>query len=343
MIRKNFEFDLRSRVVFLIFIGYFFSIIVALRPIGSDRDSLAYLSLFDAIANGSVNDLRVISDADIGFLLIAKVSNFFTIGFRGLLLMYSLLAFTLKLCVISKQSIYPYVSLYIYITAFMLLHEVTQIRAAVSIGFFLLSLPDLFKKRYFIYTLKIFPAILFHYSALILLLLPLIERLKIKYIFYSLFPIILFFLTKAKVSLLILFRMLLPVLPSFLSNKINIYLALLANSNSEGLNLYSFAHISMLFLYYFLLYVNKYLASDYDRFLVRILFYGICSFYIFSFLPVFAVRISGYLSTVLIVLLPNSVYAIKEKKMMVLGIFFIFSLGFVYYFFTLINIPIFSI
>lgn len=63
----------------------------------------------------------------------------------------------------------------------------------------------------------------------------------------------------------------------------------------------------------------------------------------FNFLPVFAVRISGYLSTVLIVLLPNSVYAIKEKHMMVLGMFFTFTLGFVYYFFTLMNPLNFSI
>lgn len=201
MIKNRFEFCLRGQVIFLFFIGYFFAIIVALRPIGADRDSLSYLSLFDAISGGVINAGEVAFTTDIGFLLIAKLSIFFGTGFRGLLLMYSLLAFTLKICVICKQALYPYLSFYIYITAFVLLHEATQIRVAVSIGFFLLSLPYLFKKKYFMYVLTIVPAILFHYSAFFLLLLPLVERLKIKRVFYFLFPVILLFLVEVGWSL----------------------------------------------------------------------------------------------------------------------------------------------
>lgn len=342
MVKNEFEFNFRHKTVFLIFIGFIFAVLVALRPIGFDRDSLVYLRLFNTLTNGGVvTSLSVISSTDIGFVLIAALANFFNTGFRGLLFIYSLLAFSLKIYAIAKQAIYPYLSFFIYVTAFMLLHEVTQIRVAVSIGFFLLALPDLFKKKYFVYIIKIIPAILFHYSAFFLLLLPLIASVRVNHVCYGLFPIILLFLTELGVSLFIFFKTTISLLPSFLLNKINIYLTLLSD-NYEKVNPYSFAHVSMFLLYYFLFYANKYLASDYDRFLVKILFYGICSFYLFSFLPVFAVRISGYLSTVLIILLPNSVYAIQEKRLMALGLFFVFTLGFVYYF-SILTAPVFSI
>ncbi|MCI9607825.1 MAG: EpsG family protein [Muribaculaceae bacterium] len=117
-----------------------------------------------------------ITEVEPSFMLIKYISKPIG-GVVALFIIYSLLCTIIKLLAIKKLTDLYLLSILIYISNIMLLHDMTQIRAGVASALFLYAIPYLSKKCYLKYCLCILIATCFHYSGL-LLFIPCIYWIK---------------------------------------------------------------------------------------------------------------------------------------------------------------------
>jgi hypothetical protein len=108
--------------------------------------------------------------------------------------------------------------------------------------------------------------------------------------------------------------------PNFLAYKINLYLTLLELGEHSEINIVNFYYSSLLLLTYFgfFLYIGNKIKNDYDVLFLKILALSLFSFYFFSNVPVFAFRISEFLSFVTVIFLPNFILYFKQKELILL-------------------------
>ncbi|MFN3712003.1 MAG: EpsG family protein, partial [Alishewanella aestuarii] len=130
--------------LFLFLISILLILIAGFRPVGFDRDSIAYILLLDTPLNQA--DLK---DKEPAFWLIVELNrSLFEGNERTFFLIFAILGVSLKIIAISRLSLDPILSLWIYICSYFLLHDMTQIRAGVASGIFLLSIQDMHNKNF---------------------------------------------------------------------------------------------------------------------------------------------------------------------------------------------------
>ncbi len=88
-----------------------------------------------------------------------------------LMLFFAFSTVLLKIISIKKLSVNPYLVILFYFSHFFLLHEMTQIRIGFASAFFFIAAIFYLKGNKLIYTLLILFATLFHYSAIMYLIL----------------------------------------------------------------------------------------------------------------------------------------------------------------------------
>ncbi len=69
-----------------------------------------------------------------------------------------------------KATIYPVIAVFLYFCSYSLLGDMTVVRQILAASIFIFSLDDVKERKFFSFSVKIFFAILFHYSAVIVLL-----------------------------------------------------------------------------------------------------------------------------------------------------------------------------
>ena len=110
-----------------------------------------------------------------------------------LFVIYASIGVTCKILAIKRLTSLLFLSLVIYISNVYLLHDMTQIRAGVASGIFLLAIRPLAEHKIFRYTALILLASLFHYSSLLLLPLVVLKNQPIasksKYLWWSIVPL----------------------------------------------------------------------------------------------------------------------------------------------------------
>ena len=115
-----------------IVIGIIMILCAGLRPVGFDRDSKNYESLFlhpdSGLSEISVEPL---------FLALCKILYFFYPDVQLLLFFFACFGVIIKFWAIRKITPLFFLPLVIYFSNFFLLHEVTQIRAGIVSGLFL--------------------------------------------------------------------------------------------------------------------------------------------------------------------------------------------------------------
>lgn len=100
-------------------------------------------------------------------------------------------------------------------------------------------------------------------------------------------------------------KLLIPILPIFLGDKLDLYFQIYEQGVHTDINLFNFYILSLIFIYYFALYFSGNFKSDYDIIHLKIMGIMIFSFYTFAFLPVLSFRISEFLGVILIIFLAN--------------------------------------
>lgn len=156
-----------KRIYWVIFIILF--LFVGLRPVAIDQDSEGYKGYYD-----SIGTIWLLAEPTFG--IISNVVRILFNDFRGVLIIYAFLGVFLKFKVIPRLTSLVWPTILIYFSTYFLLHDFTQIRAAIASGIFLLAIPLLKNKQRVRYLLVIVVAALFHYSALILLLLVFVTK-----------------------------------------------------------------------------------------------------------------------------------------------------------------------
>ena len=291
-------------ILFLFFIVILI-VIAAFKPIGLDRDSAIYYQ-------ASLNTLFDIRWIEPTFSLISSINNYlFASSGVMFFMMYAVIALSLKYFAFINISRYLYSSLFLYATSYFLLLELTQIRAAVATGFFLLAISDIVNNRMKRYFIKILFAISFHYSALIYLFVYFINSKSLSKIYWFLLPFL-----AILISGLISASLLLSITPDFLNAKISNYL-----SHSEKAPLFNLYRLILLFIYLFFV-LNSHRIKD-EIFIVSVKLLGISLtvYYIFMNLSeVFSVRFSGMISIIIVILIPFLFQIIKQKILAYLAI-----------------------
>ena len=297
-----------SYLFILFFVLLFF--IAGFRPVGLDRDSENYARAVQSfIITHNYNFITI----EPSFYLIVNVSKFlFDDVVRGVFILYALLGVSLTLYAIKKNSSFPLLSLIVYSCFYFVLHGMTQIRAGVAGAIFLLAIPDIVNRNLKSFLIKTALATLFHYVAIIMLFIYLINSKHNKQLFYLFLPFIGILCAITNVGRFFLMSII-NFLPEFLSYKINIYLALHEMGIFTEINVFNLYYSSLLIIYYFAIINTNKFKKEIDVLQIKILGWMLFTFYSFYFLPVFAFRISEFLGLVLIFILPDLISIVREK------------------------------
>ncbi|MBE6304059.1 MAG: EpsG family protein [Bacteroidales bacterium] len=289
---------IRSCTWLLVTVGAILTLYVAFRPAGIDNDYNAYLGYFKN------PDGIVASLAEPTFKII---NGFARLCGAPLLLfvIYAVLATPLKIYSILRLSPYWYLSILVWFAHLFLVQEMTQIRVAVATAIFLFSIPYLAEGRKGKFGLCMILAILFHYSALVLLPLILIGNKPLSRMFLLVLlvlPIALYMTPLASIELL----KLVPI--PFLQQKLQMYEELMKYKGGvwSDINIFNIMAVMRLFAYYMLLWKYDYLSDKYPYMPVfmKIFCYSICMYVGLSFLPPVAMRIEEFISIIDCILFP---------------------------------------
>ena len=149
--------------------------IAGFRVAGVTPDSEAYESMYYSGSKSITDKLTEPS-----FLFIRDILLSYHLGINALFFVYALISVPLRLTAIWKLSSLPLLTLCMYISHYYLLHDVVQMRCAVASALFLLALYYRLEHKNRIALLCIFCGWLFHYSALVGLIIFLLDNKPLK-------------------------------------------------------------------------------------------------------------------------------------------------------------------
>ena len=313
-----------SRVKIYYFLFFIFLVSIAgFRPIGLDKDSKNYADALDV----RISDASLL-DKEPFFWLISEASRLFFFGHpASFFLFFAFIGVFLKLVAIFRFSKIPLLSLILYVFLYFILHEMTQIRVGVSSAFFLLAIKDYFNKNILQYLLKVLFACMFHYSAVLSLVLPALRRESFSGAYSVFFLCLSFFVGHFLADGFL--NKVVGFLPGFLGVRLDLYLTMLDSGESPELNRFNFYYASLLCFSIFFSLHHKKIKDCFDLFLLKVFNLGVFSFYILSFFPVLAFRVSEFYLVVQLVLLANLSFVFKQKEFYVCFVLFFGLLMFV--------------
>ena len=173
---------LKPAYLTLFFCGVILFIIAGFRNSHVDKDYIGYLNYFKMIIESNWLKSRI----EPSFVLICKFLGYFTHNGAYLFVIYAFLGVTLNLLAIKRLTHFWILSVLIYYCNFFLLHEMTQIRAGVAAGFFLLSIIPMVERKLPQFLIYASLAFFFHYSSIILFPLYFLNSQKINKSLYGL-------------------------------------------------------------------------------------------------------------------------------------------------------------
>jgi hypothetical protein len=143
--------------------GVLLFLIAALRGPDIDRDYRGYLEYYQAVVS---DDFKNVEPAFI--VVVTTVDGVFGHSIM-LFVIFAFLGVFIKLYAIDKLTPYKNLALLFYYVYFFLLHEMTQIRVGVASALLLLCIQPIKQRNAWLFLLWAGLAILFHYSALVIL------------------------------------------------------------------------------------------------------------------------------------------------------------------------------
>lgn len=211
-------------IIFFMFFGIVLILCSGLRPIGIDPDSHMYADFVRYFIGWSSIDFM---DKEPGFWLILCINNFiFGNNITSFFLFYATLSISFKLILFYRLSRYPLVTLFLYISTYYFLHDMTQIRIGLACVLILWSLEDILNRNKIGFISKIALATFFHYSAIVSILFYFFSGEGINKKFYAILPILGLVIYIVSNTGLGDIQSLLVYLPSFLEGKGTTYIDL---------------------------------------------------------------------------------------------------------------------
>lgn len=286
-------------------------VIAGFRSIGFDRDSLNYLESFLGFQSLLDSDYL---NKEPGFWLIVWLSNLiFGSSARPFFIIYASLGVLITFSAVKKLTCHPILAIFCYIFLYFPLHGMTQIRAGLACAIFLSSIPNAVDRKLLSFVIKLFLAAMVHYFAIVFFAIYFLKAKTINVKFYLSLPFIGLFFVLFRNELVRALSSFAPLLPDFIGYKLLIYIELLQDDIGAEINLFSAYYISLFAIYYYsVLSVDKF-TEKYDYVFIKLLGWALFGYYMLSFLPAIAVRVSELYGVVIIFIIPMLVYSFKEK------------------------------
>jgi len=254
------------------------------------------------------NALNNIITNEISFFLISKIISVFSQSVWFVFIVYAFLSVTIKFHAIKKLSQFFFPSLLVYYSYYFFLHEITQIRAAVSASFILMCIIEIVKSDFKKFLLFSILASFFHYSAIIILPFYFLKRNKIQNFYYFLVPVgFIIFLTGYNLTSLI---GLIDI--QYIKIKYETYLKM---ASFEKINVFNVTEIFRYIFCYLLLWKWKYIyeKTPYAVIVIKIYIFSVFSLLAFADIPTIAFRISELLGITEIIAIPYLIYLVKYE------------------------------
>lgn len=265
---------------------------------------------------------------EIGFYWLNRIIANYTDNYQVLFFVTSLIIYGFIYFMITKYSVLPSYSVFLFVCSSMYFNSLNNIRqfSAMALCFFALKYILFDSKRNIIkYFIFIFIATTIHTSAIVYLILPFLLKLEIKYISQIILlclSIVFKFIMGNKISLLI----------EIFANKYSRYLS--SNNNS----IYFSFLVFNLIIYLFMIFLESYYIKGKDKLCIRYLNIELLAVLLFIYSDVIplADRVSRYFMLPLILSVPyfiSKITNIKAKRLLKYGIsiFFILWISFYLY------------
>ncbi|WP_297095251.1 EpsG family protein [uncultured Draconibacterium sp.] len=246
------------------------------------------------------------------FLLFTSITKFIGSGVIILYLLYSIIAVPIKLKAIKELSPYFAYSLILYVAYFFLLHEVTQIRASVAVAFFLFSIKPLYDRSFKQFIFLTFCAVLFHYSAFMLIPLWFIKPQKLNKAFYLVLIPISYIIAGSGLSLTYLISFVpIPEIQILLEH----HSYAMEQGIGDKINIYNLLQLFRCIICGILILLSDKIVvkNKYAFILLKLYTISVVTVVLFHDLPVVSFRISEFLGVVEVLVLPFLLYFFKQK------------------------------
>jgi hypothetical protein len=292
-----------------IFIGFLLCLIAGFKDVNSVNDANTYKYYFE-----HYYDPILSKGVEFSFLWFSSILYPVFHSVCSIFILYAFISVPSKLYAIRKISPHLFLPLLIYISNIYILHDLTQIRAAVASGFFLISIYYISKGNIKYAFVLILVAIFFHYSSLSLLPLLFLSNKKMKFkqqfIWGALIPLgyIIYFLH---------INLLLTIPIPYISNKIAVYQELTEKGigSYDQINVFSLVYLVNIIIFYYNLYFYDtiYHYCKLTTLIIKIQALSLFFFPAFAIVPVIGLRLSELYGIVNIFAYANIFYTIKQK------------------------------
>lgn len=308
--RRISKFSLQISYLFVVIVGIILVLITTFRS-GEMADYSNYSRIFNNDMEGRI---------EFGFIsLIFFVKSFLSREFVFFLGVVGAISIFMKVFAITKLSNYIWGSMAIYISSRFILLDMIQIRAAISVGFFLLSLYFVFRGNLKKYIVSTTFSILFHWSALITIPCWFMNTKRIEKKFYlPLIPLsYLFALMGYSISSLIGH---IPI-PA-VQNLYEVYTISEILGGSSFFNIFDILYLGRSFICILLILGSDQIGRKNPTFILFLKLYtiAICSYCLLWSFPVAAYRVSEYLLISEIFVIPCFVSLFPKNQIVGKGI-----------------------
>lgn len=292
-------------LVYTLFVTVLF-LLAAFRTVGIDNDSQNYVDLFYGRANDMV-------EVEFSFEMIVSFCRLISDDPRLMFVIYALLAIPIKAVGMTRASRMWMLSLVVWMGYYYIYQDFTQIRVAVSTGIFIFSLTFLAKGERWITAGLFLIALFFHNTALLYFPLLFLGTKPLGKVWLSILaaiPMAGMFINLMHIDPVVF----LPI--GILQDKIELYESLRDTGvMGDEINTFNLVFLAKLAVFYFLLWKQRFIAETAPALplYLKIYAYSLFGFFFFSFMPVFAWRVSELTGVIEVVLFPCLVYAFREK------------------------------
>lgn len=289
-----------------IFIGIVLILFAGCKAVGFDNDSENYEMYFL-----HYDDPMLSLTVEYSFLLLSEIFNSFTSDVHIMFFFYAGIGITLKMLAIKRLSNLWFLPLIVYMGNYYILHDLTQIRAAIVSGIFLLALIPIAEGRKKVAALLILIGCLFHYSTIALFPALLLNNKEMsekeRIAWASLVPIgfIIYFL-----HISIFTQIPIP----YIGDKIELYQELSEKGiMGDEINVFNAVYLvtCLTYLYILLFYDVVKEHNKYLPLMLKCSGISVFAFTAFSSLPVLAFRVCELFGIVQIIIFSNIYYTIK--------------------------------
>ena len=279
-------------------------LITAFRPIGIDNDSENYEMYFlhfdDPIYEQFV---------EFSYRFFAKYLYLLFQDVHSIFFLYAILGLSIKFIAFRRLSPFTFLPIVVYMGNYFILHEFTQIRAAIASGLLLVAIKPLGEKKYIHTLLLTLIAIFFHYSSLLILPLFFLKNNDItsrQKIIWALIVPLGYLVYFSSISL--------ASLPTpYIGGKLEAYQNLKDQGFLDEVNVFNLVFLVNIVIYYFLLYMYDIIKEHYKYFPIMIKMMGMSlfTFPALSSLPVLSFRVSELYGISEIILFTSIYYTIR--------------------------------